>query len=88
MSRADLQQTVIEALTGVAPEIDPSALDPDVNFRDQFELDSVDYLNFVLDLEQRLSIRVPELDYPRLSCLSGGVSYLEALLGDAHERGA
>jgi acyl carrier protein len=88
MTRADLQPTIIEALTGVAPEIDPSALDPDVNFRDQFELDSVDYLNFVLDLEQRLGVRIPELDYPRLSCLSGGVSYLEALLGNAHEREA
>jgi acyl carrier protein len=86
MSRADLQPTVIEALTGVAPEIDPSALDPDVNFRDQFELDSVDYLNFVLDLEQRLGVRIPELDYPRLSCLSGCLSYLESLLDNDGQR--
>jgi acyl carrier protein len=78
MSQDPLQQTVLDALTGVAPEIDPGTLDPDVNFRDQFELDSVDYLNFVLDLEKRLGIHVPELDYPRLSCLSGCLAYLAA----------
>jgi acyl carrier protein len=83
MSQDPLKRTVIEALTGVAPEIDPGSLDPDVNFRDQFELDSVDYLNFVLDLEKRLGIHVPELDYPRLSCLSGCLSYLGAVQAEA-----
>ncbi len=76
MTEETLQQTVIDALTGIAPEVDPSALDPDINFRDQFELDSVDYLNFVLDLERRLEIKIPEMDYPRLSCLSGCLAYL------------
>ena len=76
MSEETLQQTVIDALTGIAPEVDPSALDPDINFRDQFELDSVDYLNFVLELERRLELKIPEMDYPRLSCLSGCLVYL------------
>jgi len=78
MSQDPLEQTILDALTGVAPEIDPGALDPDVNFRDQFELDSVDYLNFVLELERRLGIHVPEPDYPRLSCLKGCLTYLRA----------
>ena len=76
MTQETLQQTVIGALTGIAPEVDPSTLDPDINFRDQFELDSVDYLNFVLTLEQRLAIKIPEMDYPRLSCLNGCLTYL------------
>jgi acyl carrier protein len=76
VAQETLQQTVIDTLTGIAPEVDPSALDPDINFRDQFELDSVDYLNFVLDLERRLAITIPEMDYPRLSCLSGCLAYL------------
>jgi acyl carrier protein len=71
-----LQQTVMDALTRVAPNIDAAALDPDVNFRDQAELDSVDYLNFVLALEQRLGVHIPEQDYPRLSCLRGCLDYL------------
>jgi acyl carrier protein len=74
-----LRQTVLDALAGIAPDIDPSGLDPSVNFRDQAELDSVDYLNFVLALERTLDVHIPEQDYPRLSCLSGCVRYLHAL---------
>ncbi|MCF7990447.1 MAG: acyl carrier protein [Thiohalocapsa sp.] len=78
MNRQDLRELVVDTLLGVAPEIDANALDPDVNFRDQAELDSVDYLNFVLSLEQRLSLRIPEVDYPRLSGLNGCLLYLHA----------
>jgi acyl carrier protein len=83
MNRQDLRELVVDTLVGVAPEIDASALEPDVNFRDQAELDSVDYLNFVLSLEARLGLKIPEVDYPRLSCLSGCLSYLET-----HNEGA
>ncbi|MCG6941932.1 MAG: acyl carrier protein [Thiohalocapsa sp.] len=74
-----LRQTVLDALTGVAPEIDSDTLNPDVNFRDQAELDSVDYLNFVLALEKALGVQVPEQDYPRLSSLNGCLDYLAKL---------
>jgi acyl carrier protein len=81
MDQEGLRQAIIAALTGVAPEIDPERLDPDVNFRDQAELDSVDYLNFVLALEKAVGTRIPEQDYPRLSCLSGSLSYLRTRAG-------
>lgn len=71
-----LRQTVLDALAGVAPDIDAAALDPNINFRDQTELDSVDYLNFVLALERALDVHIPEQDYPRLSCLRGCLDYL------------
>ena len=79
-----LRQTVLDALAGVAPDIDAAALAGqlsmpggiDVNFRDQAELDSVDYLNFVLALERALDVHIPEQDYPRLSCLRGCLDYL------------
>lgn len=76
MNPETLRTSVLESLTAVAPEIDVNALDPDVNFRDQFELDSVDYLNFVLGLERSLGVHIPAMDYPRLSCLSGCLTYL------------
>jgi acyl carrier protein len=81
MSPEGLRTSVIQSLTAVAPEIDINALDPDVNFRDQFELDSVDYLNFVIGLERSLGIKIPDMDYPRLSCLNGCLSYLETRSG-------
>jgi acyl carrier protein len=71
----------LEVLRTIAPDADLAAIDPATSFRDQFEIDSVDYLNFVLALEQRLGIRIPELDYPRLSSLQGCVLYLEGRVG-------
>jgi len=67
---------VLEVMRQVVPEMEPATLDARVSFRDQFEIDSVDYLNFVLALEQRLEMRIPEVDYPRLSSLDGCVAYL------------
>jgi acyl carrier protein len=79
MTQDELKQTILDALTQVAPEIDAGVLDPDVNFRDQAELDSVDYLNFVLELERRLGLHIPEQDYPGLSCLNGALGYFAGL---------
>jgi acyl carrier protein len=85
MTRDDLRAVALDALKQVAPEADLSALDPARNFRDQLEIDSVDYLNFVLALEQRLGIQVPELHYPRLSSLNGCVAYLASALAAGGE---
>lgn len=76
------QETVDSAVTAaleeVAPEADVDALDPDRNLRDQVEMDSVDFLNFVTALEQRLDTHVPESDYPKLSSLAGCRRYFAA----------
>jgi acyl carrier protein len=80
MDKTPLQQHIIDALTKVAPEVDPGTLDPDSNFRDQFEVDSVDFLGLVLDLEKRLNVKIPEIDYPKLSSMKGCIAYLQPLL--------
>ncbi len=76
MAPDGLDAVIFDALTAVAPEAEPEALDPDQPFRDQIEIDSVDFLNFVLNLEKRLKISVPDLEYPQLSTLSGCRAYL------------
>lgn len=76
MTHDEIRATTLEVLAGIAPDIDPERLDPEVSFRDQFEFDSVDYLNFVLTLEKRLGIRIPEVECPRLASLNGAVAYL------------
>jgi acyl carrier protein len=81
MTREELVALVLEALQEVAPEADPHRLDAQASFRDQLEIDSVDYLSFVLGLEQRLAIKIPEMDYPRLSSLDGAVEYLAVRTG-------
>jgi acyl carrier protein len=85
MDENGLRQQIIESLTTTAPDIDRNALDPDINFRDQFEVDSVDYLKFVLDLEKRLGIRIREVDYPKLSSMRGCLAYLQPVLGERQE---
>jgi acyl carrier protein len=72
-----LRRAVLEVLKQVAPEMNTTALDPNRSFRDQMGLDSIDFLNFVLGLEERLGMRIAETDYPQLSCLRGCLSYME-----------
>jgi len=76
MNEEELRQHITETLIEVAPDIEANKIDPAVSFRDQFEIDSVDFLNFVLALEKRLNIKIPEIDYPKLSNLKGCLLYL------------
>lgn len=78
MNEKILISKVLASLIEVAPEISPNEINPSINFRDQFEIDSIDYLNFILTLEKKLNIKIPELDYPKLSSQAGCISYLSA----------
>jgi acyl carrier protein len=81
VTRDEIRFAVVKALTRVAPEIDPNALGPDQAFRHEFDLDSMDFLNFVIGLHAGLGVEVPEADYGRLTTLNATVEYLAARLG-------
>jgi acyl carrier protein len=83
VTREVIQEAVLKALTSVAPEIDPASLDPDQAFRGEFDLDSMDFLNFVIALHARLGVDVPEADYAKLATLNGAVDYLAHRLNAA-----
>lgn len=76
-TRDEIAATVRKVLAEVAPDAGDVELEPDVNFRDQIEIDSMDFVAFVLALEKELGTKVPEVDYPRLSSLSGCVAWVE-----------
>ena len=78
MTEDELRDIVIEVLCDLAPDIDPAEVGPDTNLREELELDSMDFLNFVIALHERLNLDIPEADYPKLVTLSGCVSYLAA----------
>ncbi len=78
MTSEDLRNAVLEVLTRIAPEIDVALLEPGASFRDQLDLDSMDFLNFVLGVHERLGVDIPESDYPKLSTLDGAVAYLSS----------
>lgn len=76
MTDTDLRALILACVKSVAPEADLAGLDAHRSFHDQVDIDSVDYLNFILALEDRLNLRIAEADYPRLSNLEGCVAYL------------
>jgi acyl carrier protein len=80
MTREEIRLAVVKALTNVAPEIDPQTLRPDDIFRQEFDLDSMDFLNFVIGLHGSLGVDVPEADYGKLATVKTAVDYLESRL--------
>ena len=80
MTAGELRTTVLRVLGEIAPEADPAEIKPDVSFRSQIDLDSMDVLNFVIALHEALGVEIPEADYPRLATLDGCVAYLGAAL--------
>lgn len=76
MNADDLEQRVLSVFHTVAPDVDPVSLQRDVPFRDQFDFDSMDTLNFALGLHKIFSIDVPERDYPRLASLGSAIAYI------------
>ena len=81
MTTDELRDTVLRMLGEIAPEVDPDTVKPDVDFREQLDLDSMDFLNFVIAVDQELHVEIAEADYPRLSTLDGFVAYLGERLG-------
>jgi acyl carrier protein len=82
MSPADIRGKVIEILADILPDDDLSQLKDDVPLREQVELDSMDFLDIVMELRKRYRIQIPEDDYIHLATLSGTVKYLEPLMKD------
>jgi acyl carrier protein len=78
VTRDEIRATVLRTLGDIAPEADLATVAPDLPFRDQLDLDSMDLLNFVVALHAALGVDIPEADYPRLGTLDACVAYLEA----------
>ena len=71
---------ILHLLGEIAPEAEVTTLRPDVSFRDQFDLDSMDWLHFLVGLHERLGVEIPESDYARLVTLDNLLDYLQAKL--------
>ena len=80
MTSEQLRTVLVDVLKRIAPELDAAALAADAPLRDQLDLDSMDFLNFVLALHARLGVDIPEADYPRLATLAGARAYLSERL--------
>lgn len=78
MTPDEIRSVVLRNLGAIAPEADLEHLRPDVGFREQLDIDSMDFLNFVIALHKELRVEIPEKDYPKLATLRGCTDYLVA----------
>jgi acyl carrier protein len=81
MNAAEIRATVLAELKRIAPEIEDGELDAAKPLREQVDLDSMDWLNFLVALHERLKVEIPESDYARLGTLDQVVDYLAAKHG-------
>ncbi len=82
MTPAEIREAVKDILSDIAPEEDLGNLKDDVSFREQLELDSMDFLDIVMELRKRYRVQVPEEDYTALASMQSTVNYLEPLMKD------
>ncbi len=82
MTKEEVRQAVVGILEDIAPDEDLSSIKDDVTLREQMDLDSMDFLDIVMELRKRFNIEVPESDYQQLVSMSSCIQYLQPLLKD------
>ena len=80
MNPEALKAAYLEILARVAPDADLASIRSDESLREQIDIDSMDLLKIAREVDARLGVDVPELDYPKLDVLDDAVAYLERRL--------
>ena len=78
MAERNFHHLVVQALQSVAPEIEDDEINDSASLQDQFDLDSVDILNYVIKVSEDAGVEIPEHDYPKFYTVQGAVGYLES----------
>lgn len=82
MNEQSIRNAIFQTLHGIAPEVNPGDLIPAQPLRDQVDLDSMDWLNFIVGLHQALHVDIPEADYRKLYTLDDLIDYLKKKMPD------
>ena len=82
MTPAEIRAEVLDILESIAPDEDLSGLQDDVSFREQLEMDSMDFLDIVMELRKRHRIQIPEEEYGQLASMASTVQYLTPLMAE------
>ncbi len=82
MSPAEIREEILDILEDISPDEDLDNLDDEIAFRDQLELDSMDFLDIVMELRKRHRVQIPEEEYGNLASMSSTVAYLEPKMKD------
>ena len=76
MTKEDCKKVVLDIIAEIAPDEDLTDVQSDVRLRDQLDLDSMDFLDIVMELRKQFGIEVPEEDYQQLASLDSCADYL------------
>lgn len=76
MNKEQIREAILRILADVIPNADTQAINPDISFHDQLELDSIDFLRLMMSLEKEMNVTIFDFDYPKLSTLKGCERYL------------
>ncbi len=86
MTAADIREAILDILHDIAPDEDLSVLKEDVPFREQLEMDSMDFLDIVMELRKRYRVQIPEGEYTELASMASTVRYLEPRMKDIEKK--
>lgn len=82
MTPAEIRVEILDILSDIAPDEDLGGLVDATPFREQLELDSMDFLDIVMELRKRHRIQIPEEEYGQLASMASTVAYLEPRMRD------
>lgn len=80
MREDEIRAVLLGILQEMVPEEDVTKLKPDVRIRDQIDLDSMDFVNFLVAVDEQLGVETPEKDYPKLATLDRCIAYFRSRL--------
>ena len=86
MTATEIKEAILDILHDISPDDDLSSLKEDVPFREQLELDSMDFLDIVMELRKRYRIQIPETEYTELASMASTVRYLEPRMKDVAKK--
>ena len=82
MTPAEIRDEILDILSEIAPDEDLTEIDDDKSFREQLEMDSMDFLDIVMELRKRHCVQIPDTEFGNLASMSSTVTYLEPKMRD------
>jgi len=82
MTPVEIREAVLDILSNISPDEDLSGLEDTKPFREQLEMDSMDFLDIVMELRKRYRIQIPEGEYEQLATMASTVAYLTPRMAD------
>lgn len=82
MTKEEIKTSLLNIISEIVPDEDVMNLEGNTSIRDQIDLDSMDFLDIIMELRKKYQVEIPEEDYPELATMNSSVTYLEPLLVD------